>query len=70
MELTAHFTPIIQLPPIISPFFLTALRASPGFLNPSLKQLVIWEWGVGTVVSLSRPIDLKYSSVAVYLSGG
>ena len=69
-RLTAHLTPIIQVPPMTSPFFLTALRASPGFPNPNLKQLVICEWGVAWVVSLSPPSDLKYSRVAVYLSGG
>jgi hypothetical protein len=64
---TAHFTPTIQLPPRISPFFRTALIASAGSEYPILKQLRISVLRSGSV---DVPSDWKYSTVTLYLSAG
>ena len=64
---TAHLTPTIQVPPKTSPFLRTTRAASPGSLNPILKQLTISVLGSGSVAA---PSDLKYSTVTEYLSGG
>lgn len=67
---TAHLTPTIQLPPRISPLFLTARSASAGSRYPILKQLTISVWGSASVVVSGAASDLKYSTVTLYLSDG
>lgn len=64
---TAHLTPIIQEPPIMSPFLRTARIASAGFMYPTRKQFEISGFCSGSVVS---PMEQKYSAVTLYLSGG
>lgn len=66
-SLTAHFAPTIQLPPITSPFFRTARRASAGLVYPILKQFEISVFWSGSVES---PSERKYSTVTLYLSKG
>ena len=67
LRLTAHLTPIIQLPPRTSPFLRIARIASPISTYPILKQLVTSRCFSGSVAS---PSDLKYSAVRLNLSAG